>query len=376
MLARLVGLALGHRLLVIVATLALVGGGIQALRGLPIDAFPDVSPTQVKVIMKAPGMTPEEVEARITVPIELELLGIPYKRIVRSVSKYALADITVDFLEGTDIYWARQQVNERLATVLRDLPAGAQGGLAPITTPLGEMVMFTIEGGDLSLDARRTLQDWTIRPALRTLPGVADVNALGGRVRAFEVIPDPVALHARGVALAALKDALERNNRNDGAGRIRDGEETLVIRVAGNIRTLEDIQSIVVASRDGAPVRLADLAAVRVGSLTRYGAVTRSGEAETVQGLVLGLRGANAREVVDGVRARLAELKLPPEVTTKIFYDRGELVDRAVNTVGRALIEAIVLVLILLVLFLGDLRAALVVALVLPLAALATFILM
>ena len=378
MFARLSAFALAQRLLILVATALLVAGGVRAWLGLPIDAFPDVSSTQVKVIMKAPGMTPEEVEARITTPIELELLGIPHKRVVRSTSKYAIADITLDFEDGTDIYWARQQVAERLGNVARDLPAGVSGGLAPITTPLGEMFMFTVEGEGLSLAERRTLLDWTIRPALRTLPGVADVNALGGAVRAFEVVPDNTALNARGVTLAGLREALEANNRNDGAGRLRDGEEALVVRAEGAIRDLEDVRAIVVAVRDGQPVRVGDLADVRVGSLTRYGAVTASGEAETVQGLVLGLRGANARQVVEGVRTRLAEIEktLPKGVSIRPFYDRGSLVDRAVNTVAKALTEAVVLVVVLLLLFLGNLRAALVVALILPLSALATFVLM
>ena len=179
MLARLVDMALAQRLLVLVATLMLAAAGVMAYRVLPVDAYPDVSSTQVKIIIKAPGMTPEEVEARITTPIELEMLGIPFKRLVRSTSKYAIADITLDFAEGTDIYWARQQVGERLAGILRDLPPGASGGLAPITTPLGEMFMFTVEGEGLTLAERRTLLDWTIRPALRTLPGVADVNVAG-----------------------------------------------------------------------------------------------------------------------------------------------------------------------------------------------------
>jgi cobalt-zinc-cadmium resistance protein CzcA len=376
MLGRLVEFALTQRLLVLAAAAALVAGGLLAFSGLPIDAYPDVSSTQVKLIMKAPGMTPEEVEARITTPLELELLGIPYKKVLRSVSKYAIADITLDFEDGTDIYWARQQVAERLAAVARELPASASGGLAPITTPLGEMFMFTVEGGALSLDERRTLLDWTIRPALRTLPGVADVNSLGGRVRAFEVVPDHAALAARGVTMAELAAALQANNRNDGAGRVRDGEETLVVRAEGAVRTLEELKAIVVASRDGRPVRVGDLAAVQIGSLTRYGAVTQDGRGEAVEGLVLGLRGANARQVVEGVKERLAGLKLPEGVTTSVFYDRGSLVSRAVATVAWALGEAIVLVVVLLVLFLGELRAALAVALMLPLAALATFILM
>ncbi|MFO1205277.1 MAG: CusA/CzcA family heavy metal efflux RND transporter [Burkholderiales bacterium] len=378
MLARVVELALTQRLLIVVLTLLLVGAGLQSFRQLPIDAFPDISTTQVKIIMKAPGMTPEEVETRVVTPIELEMLGIPHKRILRSVSKYAIADVTIDFDDGTDIYWARQQVNERLNNALPLLPATVSGGLAPITTPLGEMFMFTIEGGELSVAERRTLLDWVVRPALRTLPGVADVNSLGGAVRAFEIMPDNAALQGRGIRVSDLQHALEANNRNDGAGRLRDAEETLLVRVEGAVRTLDDVKSIVVAERQGIPVRVADVATVRIGSLTRYGAVTRNGAGEAVQGLVLGLRGANARQVVDGVRAKLAELapQLPPGVKVEVFYDRGDLITRAVGTVTRALTEAIVLVVVLLLLFLGNLRAALVVAATLPLAALATFILM
>ena len=376
MLSRLIEFSLTQRLLVLVATLLLIGAGVVAWNGLPIDAFPDVSTTQVKLIIKAPGMTPEEVESRITVPIEQEMLGIPHQRILRSTSKYALADVTLDFDDGTDIYWARQQVGERLANVMGNLPPGATGGLAPITTPLGEMFMFTIEG-PISLEDKRTLLDWTIRPALRTVPGVADVNSLGGEVRSFEVTPDPAALAARGLNLGQLDAALEANNRNDGAGRLSEGEETLLVRAEGAIRNLDDVRAIVLRG-EGGVVRVGDVAAVRIGALTRYGAVTRSGEGEAVEGLVLGLRGANAGKVIEGVKARLAEIapQLPQGVSVVPFYDRSELVGRAVHTVSKALVEAIVLVLVLLLAFLGNLRAALVVALMLPLAALATFIAM
>jgi cobalt-zinc-cadmium resistance protein CzcA len=231
MLERLAEFALTQRLLIGVLTLLLVGMGINALRQLPIDAFPDVSSTQVKIIMKAPGMTPEEVEARIVMPIELEMLGIPHQRMLRSTSKYAIADVTIDFDDGTDIYWARQQVSERLNNITQELPGTASGGLAPITTPLGEMFMFTIEGSELDQAERRSLLDWVIRPALRSLPGVADVNSLGGLVRVFEVVPDNVALRARGIRLSQLRQALEANNRNDGAGRLADGEESLLVRI-------------------------------------------------------------------------------------------------------------------------------------------------
>ncbi len=381
MLQRLVQFALTQRLLVIIATVFLIGAGVYAFGELPIDAFPDVSSTQVKIIVKAPGMTPEEVEARIVTPIELEMLGIQNKRVMRAVAKYAIADITLDFEDGTDIYWARQQVSERLAGVMKDLPGEVVGGLAPITTPLGEMLMFTVEG-DLPLAEKRGLLDWVIRPQLRTLPGVADVNALGGHVRSFEVVPNLLALKARGLALADLRHALETNNRNDGAGRLNDGEESLLVRVEGSVKTLDDLRAILVPDPHAAHpphvTRVGDVATVRVGSLTRYGFVTRGGSEEAVEGLVLGLRGANARTVVEGVRAKLAEIapSLPAGVTTRIFYDRGSLVDRAIGTVSKALGEAIVLVLILLLAFLGNLRAAIAVACVLPLAALVTFILM
>jgi cobalt-zinc-cadmium resistance protein CzcA len=378
MLAPLIRFSLSQRLFILLATLLVAALGWMAFRGLPIDAFPDVSSTQVKVIMKAPGMTPEEVESRIAVPIEVEMLGIPHSKILRSVTKYGLVDVTIDFEDGTDIYWARQQVNERLAGLGESLPPGITGGMAPVTTPLGEMFMFTVEGEGLSLTERRSLLDWVIRPALRTVPGVAEVNALGGAVRVFEVVPDPLKLAASGVTLGQLKETIQANNRNDGAGRLGEGEEVLLVRSEGSVTTLEDLRSIVVARKAGVPVPLGALAEVRIGTMTRYGAVTRSGQGEAVQGLVLGLRGANAQQVVEGVRQKIAELQpsLPPGVRIDTFYDRAALVTQAVGTVSSALIEATLLVVVLLVLFLGDLRAALTVALVLPLAALITFILM
>jgi len=376
-MSRLIELALTQRLLMLVAVVLLAGAGVFAARDLPIDAFPDVSPTQVKVIVKAPGMTPEEVEARITTPIELELLGIPRQTMLRSIAKYALTDITVDFAEGTDIYWARQQIAERLTAVWGDLPEGVDGGVAPMTTPLGEMFMFTIEG-DISLMDKRNLLDWTIRPVLRTVPGVADVNALGGLAKSFEVIPDHLRLASRGIRLQQLKEALLANNRNDGAGRMAEGEEALLVRAEGRIRDLDDLRSVVVATREGVPIRVGDVADVRIGALTRYGAVTQNGKGEAAEGLILSLRGANARQVVEGLKEKIAGLTpvLPQGVSIDVFYNRGDLVGRAVHTVVKALVEAIVLVLVLLLLFLGDPRASITVALSLPLSALWTFILM
>ncbi|MFC6282034.1 efflux RND transporter permease subunit, partial [Polaromonas aquatica] len=378
MLSRLVQFSLAQRLFVLMATLMVAGAGWYALRGLPIDAFPDVSSTQVKIIMKAPGMTPEEVESRIAVPIEVEMLGIPKTKILRSVTKYGLVDVTIDFEDGTDIYWARQQVSERLGGLTENLPTGISGGMAPVTTPLGEMYMFTVEGESLSLAERRSVLDWVIRPALRTVPGVADVNALGGVVRAFEVVPDQASMAASGVTITQLKEAIGANNRNDGAGRLGEGDEVLLVRSEGSITSLEDLRAIVVAMKDGSPVRLGNLAEVKIGTVTRYGVVTQSGRGEAVQGLVLGLAGSNAKMVVEGVRKKLEELQptLPAGIEIKTFYDRASLVTKAVSAVSSALIEATVLVIVLLGLFLGNIRAALTVAMVLPLAALITFILM
>ena len=378
MLARLVQFSLAQRLFVLLATLMVAAAGWYAAMGLPIDAFPDVSSTQVKIIMKAPGMTPEEVESRIAVPIEVEMLGIPKTRILRSVTKYGLVDVTIDFEDGTDIYWARQQVSERLGGLTENLPSGITGGMAPVTTPLGEMYMFTVEGEGLTLAERRSLLDWVIRPALRTVPGVADVNALGGIVRAFEVVPDLTSMAASGVTITQLKEAIAANNRNDGAGRLGEGDEVLLVRSEGSITSQEDLRAIVVTMKNGSPVRLGNLAEVKIGTVTRYGVVTQSGRGEAVQGLVLGLAGSNAKMVVEGVRKKLDELQptLPPGVTINTFYDRASLVSKAVSAVSTALIEATLLVIVLLGLFLGNIRAALTVAMVLPLAALITFILM
>jgi len=377
-MAGLIQFALSQRILVLLSVLLLAGAGYHAFTHIPIDAFPEVSPTQVKVIVKAPGMTPEEIEARITAPIEIELLGIPHQVMLRSIAKYALTDITVDFTEGTDIYWARQQIAERLNGMWGSLPAGVEGGIAPMTTPLGEMYMFSIEGGDLSLMERRDLLDWVIRPALRTVPGVADVNSLGGQVRSFEVIPDNTRMTARGISIDRLTQAIEANNRNDGAGRMTDGEEALIVRAEGRIKTLADLGGIVIDNLNGIPVTVGDVAEVRIGSMTRYGAVSKNGKGESVTGLVLSLRGANARQTIAGIEGKLAEIRpgFPPGVDVKVFYNRGNLVDKAVDTVLHALFEAIALVVVLLIAFLGNLRAAVTVALALPMAALFTFILM
>lgn len=378
MLSRLIQFSLSQRLLVGLLALLLIGFGSRALMQLPIDAFPDISPTQVKIIIKSPGMTPEEVESLITRPIEVELLGIPNQAVLRSISKYALSAVTLDFVEGTDIYWARQQVAERLNNIWDDLPQGISGGLAPMSTPLGDMFMFTVDNDRMSLTERRFLLDWTIRPALRTVDGVADVNSLGGFAKTYEVAPRRDAMATMKVSTEQLIAALQANNSNDGAGRLDQGEEAILVRVAGALTSLSDIASLRIANADGETVALEQVADIRLGSLERYGSVTADGQEEVVQGLVIGLRGANARKVVDGVKAKLTELQatLPEGTSINVFYDRSQLIEQAVTTVTKALLEAVVLVIVVLGLFLGNIRAALTVALILPLSALFTFFMM
>ena len=377
-LAGLIRFSLTQRLLMLLLVSLLIPAGWWAFRTIPIDAFPDISPTQVKIIMKAPGMTPEEVESRITRLIEVELLGVQRQTMLRSVAKYALTDITVDFEEGTDIYWARQQVAERLAAVQDSLPPGISGGLAPMSTPLGEMYMFTVDSPELSLAERRYLLDWVIRPALRTVPGVADVNALGGLVKTYSISPRADAMTALDITTGDLSAALELNNQNDGAGRLGRGEESMLVRSEGALENIESIESTPVDYRDGKLITVGMVADVSLGSLERYGAVTENGAGEVVEGLVVSLRGANARDVVAGIEQKLVEVQqsLPEHVSISVFYNRSHLVNRAVNTVSKALVEAVVLVLILLGLFLGNFRSAFTVALILPLSALATFIAM
>jgi cobalt-zinc-cadmium resistance protein CzcA len=378
MIKNLVQFALAQRAFILILTSLLMGFGWYSFRQLPIDAFPDVASTQVKIILKVPGMTPEEIENRVAVPIETEMLGIPKQEMLRTTVKYGIVDITLTFRDGTDIYWARQQVSERLSGIRDDLPTNIEGGMAPITTPLGEMFQFTVVNPSMSLMERKALLDWVIRPALRTVAGVADVNVLGGVTRSYEVVPDTVRMSAAGITLDSLKASIEANNRNDGAGRLREGGEVLLVRSEGNIKDLDDLRNIVIGRKDQTPIRLSDIAEVRIGEMTRNGVVTESGKGEAVEGLVLGLAGANAREVVAGVKRKIAEIQpgLPKGTSLDVFYDRASLVDKAVGTVASALGEAIVLVLILLGVFLGNVRAAVTVALILPLSALATFILM
>lgn len=377
MLNQLVRFSLTQRLFVCVLAVLVVGLGVRAWVLLPVDAYPDISPTQVMVILKVPGMTAEEIEQRVTYPVETELLGIPRQATLRSTTKYAITSITLDFTQGTDIYWARQQVSERLGGLLVDLPFKVEGGLAPMSTPLGEVFMFTIESADLSLMEKRRLLEWEIRPALRTVDGVADVNVLGGYARTFQVTPRTAELSALGLGMKDIEAAIVGQNMNAGTGRMLLGNDVLVVRVEGRITSLQALGDVMISAGAQGVYRLRDIADVEIGHLARYGSVTRNGE-EAVQGLVIALRDSNTGAVVSGVKARLAALEntLPPGTQINVFYDRARLISTAIGTMSNALIQAVILVVAVLAVFLGNLRAALVVSLSLPLAALATFLLM
>ncbi|WP_456401997.1 efflux RND transporter permease subunit [Hydrogenimonas sp.] len=378
MIEKLIAFALSQRIFAVIIALGIAAGGIFSYSKLTIDAFPDVSTTQVKIIIKAPGMTPGEVEQQITIPIELEMQGIPNQKMVRSISKYALADVTIDFEEGTDLYWARDRVYQRFNNIKADLPPSISGGIAPITTPLGEILMFTIESPTLSLMQKRTLLDWVIRPALRNIEGVADVNALGGEVKTFRIKPDFAKMASLGITLDEIERKIEKNNANFGAGRIERGDEALLVRLPGRMRDSSEIADLVVKVDRGAIIRLGDIAEVSTAALTRYGYVTKDGKGEAVQGLVLGLKGADASRTVAHVKERLRQIEanLPEGTSINIFYDRSDLITKAVNMVQKSLIEAVLLVLVILFLFLGSVVSAITVALILPMAILSAFILM
>lgn len=376
MLNAIIEFSLKQRIVVLLAALGILVYGVYSFMKIPIDAFPDISSTQVKIIMKAPGMTPEEVETRIVRPLEAELMGIENQTLLKSTSKYAIADITIDFSDGTDIYRARAQVAEKLSSAMDSLPKGVSGGMAPITTPLGEAFMFTIEG-NLTQQAKRELLDFTIRPALRGAKGVADINALGGEVRTITLIPDISAMGRLGISLGDLESTLASNLKNDGAGRLDRGDEGYLVKVNSGVENKSEIANITIHSHNG-PLRLGDFCTINEESRTRLGFVTKDGIAEATEGLVMTLRGANAKETIIDIKKRLKILEpsLPEGVSIVPFYDRSELIQKAVDTVSHALIEAVILVVLLLLLFLGDVRAAIAVAVILPLSLSIAFILM
>ncbi len=374
MLASIIEFSLRQRVIVIVGAILILFFGTYSFINTPVDAFPDISPTQVKIILKLPGSSPEEMENNIVRPLELELLGLKGQKSLRSVSKYSISDITIDFDDSVDIYLARNIVNERLSSVMKDLPIGVEGGMAPIVTPLSDIFMFTIDGNITEIEKRQLL-DFVIRPQLRMISGVADVNSIGGFSRAFVIVPDFNDMARLGVSISDLESAVRVNLRNSGAGRVdRDGE-TFLVKIQTASLSLEDIGKITVSTNLG-HLHIKDFAKVISQSRTRLGFVTKDGVGETTEGLVLSLKDANTKEIITQVYQKLEELKplLPSGVSINVFYDRSEFTQKAIATVSKTLIEAVVLIIITLFLFLGNLRASVAVGVILPLSLSVAFI--
>ncbi|WQR69893.1 CusA/CzcA family heavy metal efflux RND transporter [Helicobacter pylori] len=374
MLASIIEFSLRQRVIVIVGAILILFFGTYSFINTPVDAFPDISPTQVKIILKLPGSSPEEMENNIVRPLELELLGLKGQKSLRSISKYSISDITIDFDDSVDIYLARNIVNERLSSVMKDLPVGVEGGMAPIVTPLSDIFMFTIDGNITEIEKRQLL-DFVIRPQLRMISGVADVNSIGGFSRAFVIVPDFNDMARLGVSISDLESAVRVNLRNSGAGRVdRDGE-TFLVKIQTASLSLEDIGKITVSTNLG-HLHIKDFAKVISQSRTRLGFVTKDGVGETTEGLVLSLKDANTKEIITQVYQKLEELKpfLPSGVFINVFYDRSEFTQKAIATVSKTLIEAVVLIIITLFLFLGNLRASVAVGVILPLSLSVAFI--
>lgn len=388
MIRRLIDFSLDHRLVVVCLWALLVAWGIHSAVRLPIDAVPDITTIQVQVLTDSPGLAPEEVEQFVTFPVETAMSGLPRLETVRSLTKFGLSVVTVVFEEGTDVYWARQQVSERLAEARESIPAGhGEPRLAPITTGLGEIYHFEVagtprcapEGPDTpdcwSLMELRSILDWIVAPRIRAIPGVVEVNAFGGEVKTYQATLDPERLVAHGLGVDEIERAIRANHLNAGGGYVPFGGEQYVIRGEGLIDSLDDLGMVVVASEDGTPVYLRDVAQLELAPLLRQGAVTRDGEREAVAGIVLMLLGENSRAVAERVDARVGEIEstLPDGVTLDTYYDRSDLVRRTLRTVATNLAEGGLLVVVVLLLLIGSLRAGLLVASVIPLSMLVAF---
>jgi heavy metal efflux system protein len=381
-LDRIIHRSIRHRWIVLALVLLIAGVGVWSFQRLPIDATPDITNVQVQINSEATGFSPLEAEQRVTFPIETAVAGLPGLDHTRSLSRYGLSQVTVVFEDGTDIYFARQLINERLQSVRSQLPEGVEPELGPIATGLGEIFMYTIEaedgarkpdGAEWTPEDLRTLQDWVIRPQLRNTPGVTEVNTIGGYVRQYHVTPWPDRLAAAGLTLNDVVAALEANNANVGAGYVERYGEQLLIRSSGQAQSIEDLQRIIVANRGGVPIRIVDVADVIMGEELRTGAATENGR-EVVLGTVFMLMGENSRTVSRAVAERLevAARALPEGVVAVPIYDRTELVDRTIKTVATNLVEGALLVIVVLFLLLGNIRAALITAAVIPLSMLMT----
>jgi len=382
LLERTVAAAIAHRWLMLALTGVLVLAGIWSFTRLPIDATPDITNVQVQINTAAPGYSPLEAEQRITFAVETAMAGLPRMENVRSLSRYGLSQVTVVFADGTDLYFARQQVAERLQQMKSQLPEGLDPQLGPIATGLGEIFMYTIDADPAARKADgtpytatdlRTLQDWVVRPQLRTVPGVTEVNSIGGYQRQVHITPDPAKLRALGFTLEDVVAAVQANNRNVGAGYIERNGQQFLVRIPGQVADLQQIGDIVLDRREGVPIHVHDVATVADGPELRSGAATQDGH-EVVMGTVMMLVGANSREVAQAVAARLqqAQRSLPEGVAVTASYDRTALVDRTIAIVARNLLEGALLVIVVLFLLLGNFRAALITAAVIPLAMLFT----
>jgi heavy metal efflux system protein len=388
MVTSLVRSALKQRLVLTVIAVVLAFAGASATQKLSVDAFPDVTNVQVQVATEVPGRSPEEVERFVTIPVEIAMTGLPGLIEMRSLNKPALSIVTLVFTDQTNVYFARQLVNERLTEAREKFPPGILPTLGPVSSALGEVYQYSLERPDdgeraLTKDelvARRIVQDWVVRPLLRSIPGVAEINSTGGYVRQYQVLVDPFRLRYYGVTIQDVQQALARNNANSGGGVLRQASEQYLIRGIGLIRGLDDIRLIVLKEVGATPVYIRDVAEVRFGEEVRYGAMVKGGYTEAVGGIVMMIAGGNAKEVVGRVKQRVEEINaqgaLPDGLRIVPFYDRSELVTAALNTVSRVLVEGVVLVVIILFLFLGDLRSSLVVIATLLLTPLLTFVVM
>jgi cobalt-zinc-cadmium resistance protein CzcA len=375
---RLISASLRYPAAVVGATLILIGVGTWTLVNINVDAFPDLTPNQVQVMTEAPGLSPIEVENLVSFPVERTMMGLPRTQGARSISKAGISVVTVSFEDDVDLYFARAQVQQRMQDVVASLPANLRPVLGPPATPMGEVFQYVIESASTSLMELRNVHEYTVKPLLRTIPGVAEVNSWGGLVQQFHVEADPTTLAGYELTLRDLIEALGENNSNFGAGYLESRGERFTIRGLGRLADAADIGSVVVATRGGTPIYVRDVARVGIGPMPREGAVSRDGRGETVAGMIVMLKGSNGREVVRLVENRLVEIRglLPPGVTVRAFYNQGEVVDRTTRTVFTNLLEGGLLVILILFLFLRNVRASLITATVIPLSLLCAFLAM
>ena len=372
---RLIEFALTSRMTIVLGVMLLLGGGLFALQQVPFDAYPDLTGTRVEVVTMAPGLAPEEVEQLVTYPLESALMGLPGVTGVRSASKAGLSMITVPFPDGTDVYFARTLVQQRLAEAKGALPTGLEPQMGPVSTPMGELYQYTVTSDSMSLTELKALHDYTIRPRLRTVPGVSDVNSWGGTIEQVQVEVDPAKLAARNLTLMDVHAALADNNLSFGGAYVEEAGTRYAVRGVGRITDTSQIARIAITAPGGVPVRIGEVATVTQGAMPRFGAVTKDGRGEVVTGMVLKLQGADSRKVIDGVTTRLDEVRraLPAHVKITPFYDQTDLVNRTRHTIIKNLIEGGLLVSLVLFVFLRNVRASLIVASVIPLSMLFAF---